>query len=438
MITNPLTTHHNNKNNLTNGIPRTIRKRTHITASQIASLQASFATNSLPDSSTRHALALSLGITERTVQIWFQNRRAKARKMDEKLNNKTGSHSTTNMTTTTSTATPSTAPRYQATFRSMMTPELFEEMKATQSPTAAAGIEKRRRPRSASKPEKLKSIPMVPLAPRAMSEETEVYRKEPSSSCLNAITTATTTSSSSAVQTSDNTILDPSTIVSLLPVQLLRIGVWTRFASTTNLMLSPPLDNTSEWGLVCYCTKDQLIWQIQAQGQQFRIHLPLPAIQQLSFGQMDTTTGQLIIQLDPQQLMFTMCLNGQQWVRCGDFSQDQQASQMMIHEIQGNHDLLQQSLLALLATVPELAPKFNLIMIPSASSPLLLDDLCRDFTLSPSATPEPSFMMMNGANPMYPNHPSAIMDKSMMLQAPFYYYPSSFDDQQIYDQIMML
>jgi hypothetical protein len=153
-------------------------------------------------------------------------------------------------------------------------------------------------------------------------------------------------------------------------------------------------------------------------------------------------TGQLNMHLDPHQVMFTMCLNGQQqqqeeWVRCGDFSEEKQASLMFIHEMQGDHDLLQQAMLTVLATVPELAPKFNLIMIPD-SSPLLLDDLCRDFTLSPSATPEPSFMMMNNA--MYPNHQPAILDKSMMLQAPFYYYPnqSPFDEQQMYDQIMML
>lgn len=195
MIVNPLTAatttttasshHHSNKNN--NGVPRTIRKRTHLTASQIASLQASFATNPLPDSAIRHSLSMSLGITERTVQIWFQNRRAKARKMDEKINEKAGStsssSSSSSLTTTsaTSTSTPSTTqtPRYQATFRSLMTPELFEEMKATADSASINGgsLEKRRRPRSASKPEKPKPTPMIPLAPRAMSEETELYRQ---------------------------------------------------------------------------------------------------------------------------------------------------------------------------------------------------------------------------------------------------------------------
>jgi hypothetical protein len=232
--------------------------------------------------------------------------------------------------------------------------------------------------------------------------------------------------------------LDQSSIVSLLPVHSLRIGIWTRFAATD---LPNNNSNPAEWGLVCYCTKDQFIWQIQAEGQKFRMHIPFEAIQQLSFGPMNGT-GQLNMHLDPHQVMFTMCLNGQQqqeeeWVRCGDFSEEKQASLMFIHEMQGDHDLLQQAMLTVLATVPELAPKFNLIMIPD-SSPLLLDDLCRDFTLSPSATPEPSFMMMNNA--MYPNHQPAILDKSMMLQAPFYYYPnqSPFDEQQMYDQIMML
>jgi hypothetical protein len=60
-----------------------------------------------------------------------------------------------------------------------MTPELFEEMKATadSASTNGSGLEKRRRPRSASKPEKPRPTQMVPLAPRAMSEETELYRQ---------------------------------------------------------------------------------------------------------------------------------------------------------------------------------------------------------------------------------------------------------------------
>ncbi|CAO3592883.1 unnamed protein product [Absidia cylindrospora] len=429
-----LPSHH--KSNNSTGISRP-RKRTHLTTGQIASLQASFASNPLPDAAIRHGLSLSLGITERTVQIWFQNRRAKARKMEEGgaggINGNGGKLNTPGGSSTAPLSASTQAPRYQATFRSMMTPQLFEEMKASNSSSitssslnpTALGI--RRRPRSASKPEKPKPTPIA-LAPRAMSEEKDCLRQqESSSSSFSCLESAQTPAKSMTF------INDQSNIVSL-PVHLLRIGAWTRFANA---------NNAAEWGLVCYCTKDQFIWQIQAEGQQFRIHIPLTAIHQLSFGPSatdDATAAQLDLQLDPQQLMFTMCLttNNQQqeWVRCGDFSEDKQASRLFVHEIQGHHDVLQQALLTLLTAVPELAPKLVLMTSP------LLDDLCRDFTMSPSATPEPSsFMMMNniGSSLMYPNHPptTANLDKSMILQ-PFYYSPSPLDDQHLYDQMMML
>ncbi|OAD00615.1 Homeodomain-like DNA binding domain-containing transcription factor, partial [Mucor lusitanicus CBS 277.49] len=58
------------------------RKRTHLNPTQVATLQDSFSTNPLPDSSVRSRLARELAVTERTIQIWFQNRRAKARKVE--------------------------------------------------------------------------------------------------------------------------------------------------------------------------------------------------------------------------------------------------------------------------------------------------------------------------------------------------------------------
>ncbi|PHZ17923.1 homeobox, partial [Rhizopus microsporus ATCC 52813] len=56
------------------------RRRTHLKPSQVAVLQETFVTNTLPDAAMRAQLAQELGVSERTVQIWFQNRRAKARK----------------------------------------------------------------------------------------------------------------------------------------------------------------------------------------------------------------------------------------------------------------------------------------------------------------------------------------------------------------------
>ncbi|KAI7852653.1 homeobox protein EgHBX4, partial [Circinella umbellata] len=57
-------------------------KRTHLKPSQLTILQNSFSVNPLPDASVRSQLAQDLNVSERTIQIWFQNRRAKARKLE--------------------------------------------------------------------------------------------------------------------------------------------------------------------------------------------------------------------------------------------------------------------------------------------------------------------------------------------------------------------
>jgi hypothetical protein len=140
----------------------TTRKRTHLKPSQVTVLQESFNNNPLPDSSVRSRLARELDVTERTIQIWFQNRRAKARKSEA-------------LSSFTTTNTPSliapmdrhhTPPRYQATFRTMMTPERFEELKQDSHQI-------RKRPRSSSKPEKSSHLLDIVRAhenTRAMSE----------------------------------------------------------------------------------------------------------------------------------------------------------------------------------------------------------------------------------------------------------------------------
>ncbi|TPX56452.1 hypothetical protein PhCBS80983_g04534 [Powellomyces hirtus] len=57
--------------------PRATRRKT--TAAQLAVLEPIFNTNPNPPKSLRQHLAETVGLSERSVQIWFQNRRAKAR-----------------------------------------------------------------------------------------------------------------------------------------------------------------------------------------------------------------------------------------------------------------------------------------------------------------------------------------------------------------------
>ncbi|KAM0684132.1 hypothetical protein MDAP_000872 [Mitosporidium daphniae] len=55
------------------------KKRTKTSPYQLEVLQSTFETDPMPSTGIRAALALHLGMTSRSVQVWFQNRRAKGK-----------------------------------------------------------------------------------------------------------------------------------------------------------------------------------------------------------------------------------------------------------------------------------------------------------------------------------------------------------------------
>ncbi|KAI8376152.1 uncharacterized protein BYT42DRAFT_614933 [Radiomyces spectabilis] len=57
------------------------RKRTRATPEQLAVLENAFSVNPSPNNRVRVQLSRQLGMSERTIQIWFQNRRAKMKNM---------------------------------------------------------------------------------------------------------------------------------------------------------------------------------------------------------------------------------------------------------------------------------------------------------------------------------------------------------------------
>lgn len=420
------------------------RKRTHLKSNQVTILQESFNTNPLPDATVRNRLARDLEVTERTIQIWFQNRRAKARKTDIAGNTfTTNTNPITRSNWSENSNRQVTPPRYQATFRTMMTPEIFEELKQDQHQQQHI----RKRPRSSSKPEP-KSAHLLLMNMNNNRAASEGLHRE---SILSNDAIFNTSLGQSSTYT-------PMEMVQL-PVNVLRIGSWTRFTHAT------PQTHIREWDLVCFSRPidSEFIWKVQAEGHHFRIQVPYHSINQISLSQqVQLDTGELVGQLEMDinlPLTFSMWRSDQdnQWVRCGDFTEDKQASMDHIHLLQGNHDAFKRCLLDLIALAPELASKIRVIsssLLNLAQPPLSPNmDLGRDYTISPTATPEPTNyipqVMYNGNNHNNDNvnnnevqnminHPPPLSKFTMshlMLQAPYYY--SSSENQELYQQWML-
>jgi LIM homeobox transcription factor 1 len=66
--------------------PFFVKHRKRTTKAQLKVLEQTFETNIRPDANMRKKLGEQLGMTPRSVQVWFQNRRAKIKKLTQKKN----------------------------------------------------------------------------------------------------------------------------------------------------------------------------------------------------------------------------------------------------------------------------------------------------------------------------------------------------------------
>ncbi|CAO3700888.1 unnamed protein product [Rhizopus stolonifer] len=362
------------------------RKRTRTSPEQLAILEESFNLNPSPNSRTREQLSLQLGMPERSIQIWFQNRRAKVKNQakrtmqvqDKKLymqqqyaaSAATAACQSAAVQRQQSTIDPDlynyyyyyyfqqiqqqqqqqanepyfakgnthliSPPPIASNWNNNTTPDLVLSASTSSSSTASRSSYKKH-PTLSSERTRAHSVGPYPYYHRKTQHERHASLGPPTShpSYTPYMSNQLYTSILEEPQT---TLLEQ---IYPLTTETLQIGTWKRVCH-----LQCQID----------LTKRKLIWIIGGddddnEGQRFRMDIDFNLIQSILI----LNTGIEFLLHSPQQIQFYMTTttnNNNQWIQCHDFTQDQQGSCVHLHQLQGFG--LSMEIMEVLLQAPEL------------------------------------------------------------------------------------
>jgi len=328
--------------------PNPPKKRTRATPEQLAILEETFMTNTSPNSKLREQLSRRLGMTERSIQIWFQNRRAKVKMMhkrscqmqEEALRAQMammphflyryGYNGAPNGRLPLPPRGPPTA-QNSTTLQS--TGMVNQAMMAQRPPVAASLFENQRGWMSTQNTPA--ASPMLP------GQATPAYPSP--------IFTATTSpvvqggrphGATSAPADGATGIPRSPTSAAQLACDALTIGTWRRVS----------LNSTD---LRCYCDfgEKKMAWFISDNSHQFKMEFPISAITGIEFLPIENgIAGQLSFDLcqPPAFFMEVRVTANPVWTLCRDFTEGKQASNILKHVLRGNAPTLKSQILGIL------------------------------------------------------------------------------------------
>ncbi|ORZ25456.1 homeobox domain-domain-containing protein [Absidia repens] len=341
-----------------------IRKRTRATAEQLTVLEDTFAVNVSPNSKLRKQLADQLKMTDRSIQIWFQNRRAKVKHMQKRAQ----------------------LQMHQASMRAQLYHYQQQHYYLQQH-----------------------------YAPHQRAHSLDSYKYHRSTAAANATATSLSTISEPGLINQQRQSVPPPSLPYAEMVDL-HPDPWAISDDTTinpthlnvdsyNLGLSISSLSIGRWhrlkmqpkDLECVYKPDRqlLCWNIVDGIHHFRMEIPVASIQQMAYsspsslfngsGSMEasvaaaaTVMGELHLDLYYSPLFYMK--HQQEWISCSDFTEHQQASQVLHHTLKGIGMTLWQELSTLMATCPETQQWIQLISSPSSCSSVSSGGSASSFT----------------------------------------------------------
>jgi len=397
------------------------KKRTRATPEQLAILEDTFKTNTSPNSKVREALAEKVNMSERSIQIWFQNRRAKMKAMQKRahlmINQDTIGHHF--MACIPGYGHHNLYPFRMPIHQRIALPRSYSASDLNLNNVAALGM--RSAPNSAGLGITVPQVPQGfwpsgpltapitsmnnnehlmngfpfsanPLVAAQQQSQTQRFpispNASPNSNSMNnaqALRLVVNPANGMPIKMNDQSVsqqpqpqqftppqefLTPAfnnnnnnTVISVIPCETLTIGSWRRI-----LTMSSPTD------LLCYYTLPQNIftYHITNENTQFKMEFPLSDIFSVEYRPIDDIHSQIAIEVKDSPSFYMESTHGG-WNMCKDFTEDRQASRHIRHVLKGRAMLMKPQLIKLMQDDPNLAKVVTIMDTPAPSDPLSPD-----------------------------------------------------------------
>ncbi|KAG1466069.1 hypothetical protein G6F56_004763 [Rhizopus delemar] len=336
------------------------RKRTRATPEQLSVLEKTFTINQSPNSRIREQLSRELGMSERSIQIWFQNRRAKVKNIAKRsslLHNET-------LRMQYDAANAAAAACQAALFQ--QNPMAVEDPVKSNPDLYYYYYYYYFNQQKQKHLTPFKSISIPPPPPPPPPPSTELERK----GRFRAHTVGPYTpyqkpisfQRGSSVDIQSENILNNNFLINddpFLSFQQQMNSPWTEFTPFYDDTSTPPFTLTIEalqigsWKRMKFDPKDlscsfdkqrsTFIWCIQDGASKFKMEFHQDAVQGITLTD-HSSWSRLEFDVIPQHISFHMDHGQETWVQCRDFTEDKQASITPLHFLDGPTLLLKSEL----------------------------------------------------------------------------------------------